>query len=39
MRRATFLISALLAASMPALAADLEPARDAVRRHQYERAA
>jgi ankyrin repeat protein len=44
MRRSEMLYSVLvagawLAASAPAFAADLEPARDAVRRHQYELAA
>jgi ankyrin repeat protein len=38
-RRTILLVGALLAASSASLAVDLEPARDAVRRHQYERAA
>jgi ankyrin repeat protein len=36
MRGAILLAGVLLVAPMPILAADLEPARDAVRRHQYE---
>jgi len=38
MRRTLLLAGALLAASTTVHAADLEPARDAVRRHQYEQA-
>jgi ankyrin repeat protein len=39
MREVVLLAGTLLAVSSVSLAVDLEPARDAVRRHQYERAA